>query len=113
MASGLNGQQFAFHGYLPVSSSDRKKKLKQLEEESLQRHQTQIFMETPYRNDALLNDMLEVLKPVTLLCIASELTLPGELVLTQRVSSWKKRVPELRKKPVIFLMLADDRRKTV
>ncbi|MCY7410673.1 MAG: SAM-dependent methyltransferase, partial [Chitinophagales bacterium] len=74
MASGLNGQQFAFHGYLPVSSIERKKKLKQLEEESKRKQQTQIFMETPYRNDGLLKDVLETLLPLTLLCVASNIT---------------------------------------
>lgn len=107
MASGLNGQQFAFFGYLPVASVERKKKLRQLEEESKQKHQTQIFMETPYRNDALLKDILEVLKPSTQLCIASNITLAGEFIFTQAVSMWKKNIPDLKKKPTIFLLLAE------
>ena len=106
MASGLNGQQFAFHGYLPVSSSERKQKVKELEEESGRKHQTQIFMETPYRNDALLKDILEVLKPSTLLCIAANITLSNEFILTQPSSAWKKKLPDLKKKPAIFLILS-------
>lgn len=107
MASGLNGQQFSFHGYLPVSSLERKKKLKQLEEESQRKHQTQIFMETPYRNDSLLKDILEVIKSSTLLCIASVVTLPDEFIFTQTISDWRKNIPDLKKKATIFLMLAE------
>ena len=106
MASGLNGQQFAFHGYLPVSAGERRKKLKQLEEESARRNQTQIFMETPYRNNALLKDILDTCGNKTLLCIASNLTLSSEIVLTKMIGEWKKEVPDLNKKPTIFLILA-------
>jgi 16S rRNA (cytidine1402-2'-O)-methyltransferase len=106
MASGLNGQQFAFHGYLPVNAAERKAKLKQLEEESLRKNQTQIFMETPYRNTVLLNDVIESCKPQTLLCIASGITLPSERILTQSIHEWKKRLPDIHKKPTIFLMLS-------
>jgi len=106
MASGMNGQQFTFHGYLPVSSSERKKKLKQLEEESQRNRQTQLFIETPYRNDSLLKDILEVLRPSTALCIASNITLPGEFICTRPVSAWKKNLPDLKKKPSIFLLQA-------
>jgi len=87
MASGLNGQQFCFHGYLPVQSGDRKRKIKQLEEESARKHQTQIFMETPYRNDALLKDILETLTSSTMLCIATHISLPDEFIFTQAISS--------------------------
>ena len=107
MASGLNGQQFSFHGYLPVSSSERKKKLRQLEEESQRKKQTQIFIETPYRNDSLLKDILESLTPSTLLCIASNITQADEFIFTQRISDWRKQIPDLKKKPTIFLMLVD------
>jgi 16S rRNA (cytidine1402-2'-O)-methyltransferase len=107
MASGLNGQQFSFHGYLPVASSERKKKLKQLEDESQRKHQTQIFMETPYRNDSLLKDILEVLKPSTLLCVAANITLSDEFIFTQHISEWGKNIPDVKKKPAIFLMLAE------
>lgn len=107
MASGMNGQQFCFHGYLPVKSIERRKKIRQLEEESAVKRQTQIFMETPYRNAALLKDVLEVLKSNTKLCIAANITLPDEFIFTQPVAGWKKQIPDLRKKPAIFLLLAD------
>jgi 16S rRNA (cytidine1402-2'-O)-methyltransferase len=106
MASGMNGQQFAFHGYLPISSSERKRKLKQLEEDSAKNQQTQIFIETPYRNDAILKDMLDVLHGSTLLCIAANITLPSEKILTQSVKEWKFKIPLLKKQPAIFLLLA-------
>jgi 16S rRNA (cytidine1402-2'-O)-methyltransferase len=105
MASGLNGQQFAFHGYLPVNSAERKTKLRQLEEDSMRFNQTQLFMETPYRNDALLKDILESCRPYTLLCIAASITLPSEKIMTQTIQSWKKNLPDLHKKPTIFLLL--------
>jgi 16S rRNA (cytidine1402-2'-O)-methyltransferase len=105
MGSGLNGQQFCFHGYLPVPSPERKKKIRQLEEESQRKNQTQIFMETPYRNDALLKDLLETLQPATLLCIACSLTLGDELIRTQPVAAWKKHFPALNRRPAIFLLL--------
>lgn len=104
MASGLNGQQFVFHGYLPVSVSERKKKLKQIESESKKHHQTQIFIETPYRNNGLAKDMIDTLQGNTLLCIASEITMPTESIKTKRVSEWKNQLPDLNKKPTIFLL---------
>ena len=79
----------------------------QLEEDSRRKHQTQIFIETPYRNDALLNDMLDVLHGSTLLCIASNITLPSENILTQSVKEWKLKIPLLKKQPAIFLLLAE------
>jgi 16S rRNA (cytidine1402-2'-O)-methyltransferase len=106
MASGLNGQQFSFHGYLPVKQPERRKKIRELEEESAQKNQTQLFMETPYRNDALLNDLLATLKPRTRLCIASNISLPGESIMTLPVSAWRKKVPGLHRQPTIFAMLA-------
>ena len=106
MASGLNGQQFAFHGYLPVSSAERKAKLRQLEDASLRNNQTQLFMETPYRNDALLKDILECCRPNSLLCIATSVTLPTESIKTQTIQSWKRSQPDLHKKPSIYLLLA-------
>jgi len=107
MSSGLNGQQFCFHGYLPVKTDERRKKIKSLEDESKQKHQTQIFMETPYRNDSLLKDLLDVLHSSTQLCIASNITLKDEFIFTQPVSLWKKEIPDLRKKPTIFLLLSE------
>ncbi|MBK9731393.1 MAG: SAM-dependent methyltransferase [Chitinophagaceae bacterium] len=106
MASGLNGQQFAFHGYLPVNSAERKAKMKELEEESLRKNQTQLFMETPYRNMALLKDILECCRQRTLLCIATDITLSSEKIITQPISFWGKQLPDLHKKPTLFLLLA-------
>ena len=107
MASGMNGQRFSFQGYLPIDSSERKKKIKELEEESNQKKCTQIFIETPYRNNALLADLLQSCKSTTKLCIASELTGGNEKVITQTVAVWKQQpLPQLHKIPVIFLLLA-------
>ncbi len=108
MASGMNGQRFSFHGYLPVDSSERKKKINSLEEESKQKNATQIFIETPYRNNAMLADVLRVCKPATKCCIASELTGKSEKIITQTIAEWKKQpLPQLHKIPVIFLLYAE------
>ncbi|MEO8412567.1 MAG: SAM-dependent methyltransferase [Ginsengibacter sp.] len=104
MASGLNGQHFAFAGYLPIDNFERNKKIKQLEEESAATNRTQIFIETPYRNNKMLETILLVGNPSTQLCIASELTSPNEWVKTKTIGEWKKEVTDLHKKPVIFLM---------
>ena len=107
MASGMNGQQFSFQGYLPIDSLERKKKIKELEEESNQKNCTQIFIETPYRNNALLADLLQSCKSSTKLCIASELTGRNEKIITQTVAVWKQQpLPQLHKIPVIFLLYA-------
>lgn len=107
MASGMNGQSFAFHGYLPIDSLEKKKKLKELEEESHKRNCTQLFIETPYRNNALLADILQSCKPNTMLCIASELTGNGEKIITRTVADWKRDpLPQLHKIPAIFLLNA-------
>lgn len=106
MASGLNGQHFIFHGYLPIEQAARIKKIKQLEEESLKRKCTQIFIETPYRNDHLLKDILHTCNHDTQLCIASELTSSAEWIKTKSIAEWKKQILVLNKKPVIFLLLA-------
>lgn len=111
MASGLNGQSFAFHGYLPTDAGQRAQRLKQLEQRSRQEKQTQIFIETPYRNEALLEAMATHCAGSTLVCIATDLTLPGESVRTQTAASWKQQlssgqVPDFRKKPTVFLLLA-------
>lgn len=107
MASGMNGQQFAFHGYLPIKSPDRKKALKDLERESAKRNQTQIFIETPYRNDGFVEDALSVLQSSTLFGIATDITLPSEYICTHNVQKWKKvDIPKLHKRPTIFLLLA-------
>lgn len=104
MASGMNGQHFQFTGYLPIDSGDRIKALKQLEAESQERNCTQIFIETPYRNNQLLETILKSCKPSTRLCIAADLTGENEWVKTKTIADWKKEVPELHKRPVIFIL---------
>ncbi|MBL7699205.1 MAG: SAM-dependent methyltransferase [Chitinophagaceae bacterium] len=105
MASGLNGQQFQFAGYLPIDNGERTKTLKHLENESLKKNCTQIFIETPYRNNQLLETILKTCQPSTKLCIAAELTSANELIVTKSISDWKKSLPDLHKKPVVFLLL--------
>lgn len=105
MASGFNGQQFAFHGYLPVEEGERMKKIKLLEEQSKKHHVTQIFIETPYRNDKLLAALLKTLHPQTRLCVALNLTGENEKIWSMTVGEWRKRVPTLHKQPAIFLIL--------
>jgi 16S rRNA (cytidine1402-2'-O)-methyltransferase len=104
IASGMNGQQFAFHGYLPIQSIDRMKKLKQLEETARRFNITQIFMETPFRNNSLLKDAFQTLQNDTKLCIACDLTLPSEFISTKKISDWKKQLPDLHKRYSIFLL---------
>ncbi|TDV16175.1 SAM-dependent methyltransferase [Paraburkholderia caballeronis] len=107
MASGLNGQSFAFHGYLPVDAAERAKRLRDLEQQSRKAKQTQIFIETPYRNRALLDTLLATCAPSTLICVAADLTLPTETIVSRAASDWKKGpVPDLHKRPAIFLLLA-------
>ena len=105
MASGLNGQQFCFNGYLPVTAHERVKKIRQLEEESQRKQCTQIFIETPYRNDALLDSLLKNCHGNTLLCIASEITSANEWIRTRSIADWKKEKISLHKKTVTFLLL--------
>lgn len=104
MASGLCGQNFAFIGYLPVRPGDRIRQIKKIEQTSLTEKQTQIFIETPYRNMALLKDLINVCHPATKLCIASNLTTEEEFVKTKTVSEWKRNIPDLHKKPTVFLL---------
>ncbi|MGF1671174.1 MAG: SAM-dependent methyltransferase, partial [Balneolaceae bacterium] len=105
MASGMNGQHFTFHGYLPIDQKMRVNKITDLEKESMMKNQTQIFMETPHRNMQLYNDILSACKPETQLCIASNLTMPDELIVSQPVYKWKEQtVPELQGKPSLFLI---------
>lgn len=107
MASGLNGQCFAFHGYLPVREPDRSRRIAELERESRREGRTQIFIETPYRNAALFTALLEACRPDTLLCIASELTIGGESIATRRIDVWRAGpAPSLEKRPTVFLLLA-------
>jgi 16S rRNA (cytidine1402-2'-O)-methyltransferase len=106
MASGLNGQGFTFKGYLPRKQNERIRALKALEKDSKKTGYTQIFMDTPYRNIALLEDIVEYLSPTTLLCIAINLTHPNEKIITQEISEWRKSNVSLHKKPAMFLLLA-------
>lgn len=104
MASGLNGQNFAFNGYVPVEVSLRIAKLKILENRSLRDGQSQIFMDTPYRNDKLLEDILSNLNPRTYLCIASNISCEDEMIATKTIADWKQNKPALNKKPCIFII---------
>jgi 16S rRNA (cytidine1402-2'-O)-methyltransferase len=104
MASGFNGQSFAFHGYLPIEKRDRVQALRQLEKEMLQKDQTQIFMETPYRNNQLLQDLVQHLTPNYRLCIAANITGPNELIRTDTLANWKQQLPDLHKQPAVFLL---------
>lgn len=106
MASGLDGQSFAFRGYLPAKTDERRAAIRRCEKDSAALHQTQIFIETPYRNDSLLKDLLEQLGPATRLCIAADITLPDAYIKTAKVSQWKKDVPQIGKRPCVFLILA-------
>jgi 16S rRNA (cytidine1402-2'-O)-methyltransferase len=104
MASGMNGQNFAFSGYIPVKKPERLKRIQQLENQALHQRQSQIFMETPYRNNHLLTDLLNTCQPGTLLCIAADITSENEMIKTKTISDWKKNPPNLEKKPVIFIL---------
>jgi 16S rRNA (cytidine1402-2'-O)-methyltransferase len=104
MASGFNGQNFAFHGYLPIQLPALKSKLKSFEEAVFKENQTQIFIETPYRNNKLLEIIAANCHPELLLCIAVELTGQNEMVKTKAIKSWKNKLPDLHKKPAVFLL---------
>ncbi|MDR1402823.1 MAG: SAM-dependent methyltransferase [Tannerellaceae bacterium] len=104
MASGFNGQSFAFNGYLPIDAQDRACELKKAEGRVYTEHQTQLFIETPYRNNKLLDELLRVCMPATKLCIASEITTRNEFIRTRTIRDWSTRKPDLHKKPTIFLL---------
>jgi 16S rRNA (cytidine1402-2'-O)-methyltransferase len=104
MASGFNGQGFAFQGYLPIDKVDRSRKIKELESLSDKLNQTQVFIETPFRNNPLLEEILKTGNPKTKLCIACNLTAADELVQTKTIAEWQTQVPDLHKKPTIFLI---------
>ena len=105
MASGFNGQSFAFHGYLPIEPNERSKRLKELEGRIYSEHQTQLFIETPYRNHKMLDDILKACRPQTQLCIAANITCEGEYIKTRTVKEWKgTALPDLSKIPCIFLL---------
>ena len=106
MGSGLNGQSFAFCGYIPAKTEERRNALKSIEKRSAAARQTQILIETPYRNDALLADILSVCSERTRLCIAADLTLPDAFLRTRTVAEWKKDKPVIGKRPCVFLILA-------
>ena len=106
IASGLESQRFVFHGYLPVKAASRDQAIRAIESRSRNDRETQIFIETPYRNAKLLDALLSVCRSDTLLCIATELTLAGESVRTRRIADWKPRRPDLADRPSVFLLLA-------
>ena len=112
MSSGMNGQSFAFHGYLPVHQTEKAATLKHLEQESKKRHQTQLWIETPYRNSAMIETMLQTLAPSTQMCVAADLSLPNEWVRSQTVSAWQTAIKKepgllqaLHQRPAVFLLL--------
>ncbi|HCH45119.1 MAG TPA: SAM-dependent methyltransferase, partial [Algoriphagus sp.] len=104
MGSGFSGQSFAFHGYLPIDKKERNQALRKLEAESAKEHRAQIFMETPFRNNQLLEDALAALSPQTKLCIAKNLTAADELIQTKTISDWKKNPIDLHKIPTVFIL---------
>jgi 16S rRNA (cytidine1402-2'-O)-methyltransferase len=106
MASGMNGQQFQFHGYLPIDAHARKQKIKQLENDSQKNNCTQIFIETPYRNRQLINDILQTCRNETKFCIATNITSSSEKIQTKTISRWKQFLPDIHKQPAIFLLYA-------
>ncbi|MBL0884472.1 MAG: SAM-dependent methyltransferase, partial [Chitinophagaceae bacterium] len=106
MASGMNGQCFQFHGYLPIDGTERKKKIRELEADSSKRNCTQLFIETPYRNNVLINDLLQSCKPETKLCIAVDITATTESIKTKTIRQWKQDQPDVHKKLAIFLLQA-------
>ena len=104
MASGMNGQSFAFNGYLPIDKNDKKQALKNFERLSQDKNQSQLFIETPYRNNKLMEDLLQILQPSTLLCVACDITLPTEFINTKTVNEWKIEKADLHKRPCIFII---------
>lgn len=104
MASGMNGQNFAFNGYLPIDKLDRKKAIKDLEKLSKEKDQSQIFIETPYRNEKMFSDLKAMLTPGTRLCIAVDISLPAEYIRTYTAKEWKQQQPDLHKRPAIFII---------
>ncbi len=104
MASGFSGQSFAFHGYLPHDNTQRSKLIKQLESRAKSEKQTQLFIETPFRNDKLLDELIKTLNKDSMLCIAADLTLPSETVISKPVAEWNRNKPSFHKRPAIFLI---------
>ncbi len=106
MASGLNGQNFAFNGYLPVKPDERSRAIRNIEKRSAAEVQTQLFIEAPYRNSAMFDELMRNLRPTTRLCIAADITLATEFISTRTVAEWSKNKPDLHKRPAIFALLA-------
>lgn len=106
MTSGLSGQRFAFHGYLPVDKTERKSKLQAIEQAARSHDETQIFIETPYRNRQMMEAIMESCGAETSLCVATDVSLATEMILTKRVAEWKKQLPEIDKRPTVFLLHA-------
>ena len=106
MASGLNGQRFTFHGYLPVDRNERVKTITELEQRSRRDDETQIFIETPYRNAALFQALVDTCQRETLLCLAADVTADDEMIVTRTIGEWRKNIPDLEKRPTVFLLLA-------
>ena len=104
MASGMNGQSFTFNGYIPIDKSEKKTYLKLLEKISQEKNQSQIFIETPYRNNKMLEDILQALQPSTHLCVATDITLPTEYIKTMKVAEWKNATVDLHNRPTIFII---------
>lgn len=104
MASGMNGQSFAFNGYLPIDKGEKKSALKNFEKISFEKNQSQLFIETPYRNTKLMEDLLQILQPNTNLCVACDITLPTEYIKTFAVKDWKKQKVDLHNRPCIFII---------
>lgn len=104
MASGMNGQSFAFNGYIPIDKAEKKIALKNLEKLSQDKNQSQIFIETPYRNNKMLEDIIQALNPSTHLCVATDITMPTEFIKTMRASEWKKIKVDLHNRPTIFII---------
>ena len=104
MSSGRNGQSFAFHGYLPIDKSERRRQIKHLEKISFEYNQSQLFIETPYRNNQMLSDLASILHPNTRLCVACDLTLPTEFIKTKPAKDWKNSTEDLHKRPAIFII---------
>jgi 16S rRNA (cytidine1402-2'-O)-methyltransferase len=109
MASGLEGQRFAFCGYLPREAPERARRIRELEARSARERETEIFIETPYRSDALLGALVESCKPATRLCVAADLTLPGETVHSRSIREWRTVKSAIGRRPAVFLLLADAR----
>jgi len=107
MASGLEGQRFAFCGYLPREGEDRKRRIRELEARSRRENETEIFIETPYRNEVLLEALLSTCSSSTLLCIAADLTLPSETIATRSIAEWRRKAAPVGRRPAVFLLLAN------